>query len=95
MHNTCLKKTDAGIIRSKKVIDVIFFQSHKMADISNKFSSTYDVVEQQLKSSTIGMLDTKHLQWTKYFVMETSLKANLDGKILLHATFVAHAARVM
>ncbi|KAJ7353841.1 Protein fam50a [Desmophyllum pertusum] len=27
-----------------------------MADISNKFSSTYDVVEQQLKSSTIGLV---------------------------------------
>ena len=29
-------------------------QKHKIADISNKFSSHYDVVEQQLKSSTIG-----------------------------------------
>ena len=66
-----------------------------MADISNKFSSTYDVVEQQLKSSTIGMLDTKNLQWTESFVMKTTLKANLDGKILSHATFVAHAAHVM
>lgn len=35
-----------------------FSQNHKIADISNKFSSHYDVVEQQLKSSTIGKLDS-------------------------------------
>lgn len=31
-------------------------EKHKIADISNKFSSHYDVVEQQLKSSTIGLV---------------------------------------
>lgn len=39
------------------VVGFCFLQNHKIADISNKFSSHYDVVEQQLKSSTIGKLD--------------------------------------
>ena len=38
-----------------------FLQNHKIADISNKFSSHYDVVEQQLKSSTIGKLDSVNI----------------------------------
>ena len=40
------------------LIWICFSQNHKIADISNKFSSHYDVVEQQLKSSTIGKLDS-------------------------------------
>ena len=40
------------------VVGFCFLQNHKIADISNKFSSHYDVVEQQLKSSTIGKLNS-------------------------------------
>ena len=43
------------------VLGFCFLQNHKIADISNKFSSHYDVVEQQLKSSTIGKLNSVNI----------------------------------
>ena len=43
------------------VVGFCFLQNHKIADISNKFSSHYDVVEQQLKSSTIGKLNSVNM----------------------------------
>lgn len=46
------EKMKADIEAAKSKIS----EKHKIADISNKFSSHYDVVEQQLKSSTIGLV---------------------------------------
>ncbi|XP_068714527.1 protein FAM50A-like [Montipora foliosa] len=46
------EKMKADIEAAKNKIS----EKHKIADISNKFSSHYDVVEQQLKSSTIGLV---------------------------------------
>ena len=51
------------------VVEFCFLQNHKIADISNKFSSHYDVVEQQLKSSTIGKFDSV----TKILLKSTQL----------------------
>lgn len=46
------EKMKADIEAAKNKIS----EKHKIADISNKFSTHYDVVEQQLKSSTIGLV---------------------------------------
>lgn len=46
------EKMKADIEAAKNKIS----EKHKIADISSKFSSHYDVVEQQLKSSTIGLV---------------------------------------
>ncbi|XP_078343144.1 protein FAM50A-like isoform X2 [Oculina patagonica] len=46
------EKMKADIEAAKNKIS----ENTKIADISNKFSSHYDVVEQQLKSSTIGLV---------------------------------------
>lgn len=49
------------------VVGFCFLQNHKIADISNKFSSHYDVVEQQLKSSTIGKLNSANITFKTCF----------------------------
>ena len=48
-------------LRCTSALGFCFLQNHKIADISNKFSSHYDVVEQQLKSSTIGKLNSENI----------------------------------
>ena len=51
------------------VVGFCFLQNHKIADISNKFSSHYDVVEQQLKSSTIGKLHCLTRTQLNFFIV--------------------------
>lgn len=77
------EKMKADIEAAKNKIS----EKHKIADISSKFSSHYDVVEQQLKSSTIGLVTLDQMKAKRDVLVRehekqlaAQLKSDSDGE---------------